>query len=115
MLRLCECVLDLLNATLNVFSLLISLFVEVATNVGLLFLNLAEEGLSKTFTNDLNKTLGVLGANILSNYAIPALKFKEPLIGHIKICEQRFKIFIEAHLGKVMNITAILNFIDIIH
>jgi len=73
MLRLSESILDLLDAALDVLSLLVGLLVEVATNVGLLFFDFTEKSLSKTFSNDLNETLGILGTNILSNYAIPTL------------------------------------------
>jgi hypothetical protein len=82
---LSKSVLDLLKRVLNVASLLISLLVEVASDVGLLLLHLANQGLSQTLTNDVDKALQILGPDVSTDDAVPALKTIEPSLSDVKV------------------------------
>ena len=82
---LSKSILDLLKSVLNVASLLVGLLVEVASDVGLLLLHLANQGLSQTLTNDVDKTLQVLGSDVSSDDAVPALKTIEPSLSDVEV------------------------------
>jgi len=113
--RFGKSVLDLLKSVLDVASLLVGLLVEVAPDVGLLLLNLADQGLSKTLTYDVDEALQVLGPDVSSDDAVPALKTVEPSLGDVKVSELGLEILVEVHLGEIVHLSAILDLVDIWH
>jgi hypothetical protein len=83
--RFGKSVLDLLKSVLDVASLLVGLLVEVAPDVSLLLLHLADQGLSEALTYDVDEALQVLGPDVSSDDAVPALKTVEPSLGDVKV------------------------------
>lgn len=112
---LSKSVLDLMKSVLNVASLLVSLLVEVTSDVGLLLLHLANQGLSQTLANDVDKALQVLGPDVSSNDAVPALKTIEPSLSDVKVSKLGLEILVEIHLSEIVDFSAILDLIDIWH
>lgn len=108
-------VLDLLKRALNIAGLLVSLLVEVASDVGLLLLHLANQSLSQTLTNDVDKALQILGPDVSTDDAVPALKTIEPSLSDVKVSKLGLEILIEVHLSEIVDFSAILDLVDIWH
>jgi len=87
MRRLSKCILNLTESILDIFSLLVSLIIEITADVCLLFFNLACKSLSKSLTNDVDETLLILGFDICTDNLIPALQLVEPPLGFFKASE----------------------------
>jgi len=99
-----------LQGILDITSLLVCLFVEVATDVSLLFLNLANQCLSETFTHNIDKALQILSTDVLTDNTIPSLEAIKPLLRDIKVSKLRLQVFIKAHLSELVDFSACLNF-----
>jgi len=114
-LWLCESVLDLGKGILNVSSFLVSLFIKVASYISLLFLDLSNQSLSQTLSNNVDEALRIKCFDILADNSIPHLQTIEPCFSDIKVGQLRLKISVKVKLSKLVDLTASLYFLDFGH
>jgi hypothetical protein len=94
----------------NVFCLLICEVKQIPSNVALLFLYLSNQGLSQTLAHDVDKTLGVLRADVARNDLLPIGESIDPGLDRVEVRKLGLQISLKVLLSEVMNVSAVLNF-----